>query len=223
MNTTLFAGPAPGRAPDRTFARALVLALVLEGGLGWLMLRPRPPAPVPPAPVRLKVAHIVQIADGPQVPAPPKPHESPPRPSPAKPTAAPAPRQPAPPATPAPAPAPAPAPTPAPTAQTPPQSQPTPPAAPPSRIKPGVRHGVVPLTRVEPDYPPRALANNIEGSVVADLTIEADGTVSDVRIVNAQPPGVFERAAEKALRQWKFSANDGGIVGEVELTFNLNN
>ena len=80
----------------------------------------------------------------------------------------------------------------------------------------------MPLSRVEPDYPKRALADNIEGSVTADLTIEEDGHVSNVRIVHAQPPGIFEREAEKALRQWKFSASDSGIVGEVELNFTLN-
>lgn len=86
----------------------------------------------------------------------------------------------------------------------------------------GVRRGIVPKVRVEPDYPARAIAGNIEGIVVAHVTIEKDGSVSAVSIVRAQPVKIFDQEAIRALMRWKFSQNDGGTVGEVELRFNLN-
>ncbi|MDP9651565.1 energy transducer TonB [Paraburkholderia caledonica] len=86
----------------------------------------------------------------------------------------------------------------------------------------GVRRGLVPLVRVTPDYPPRALAGNIEGLVVVHATISADGSVTAAKVVSAQPPGIFEREAIRAIMQWRFSPNDGGFVGEIELRFSLN-
>ncbi|WP_293035340.1 TonB family protein [Paraburkholderia sp.] len=87
----------------------------------------------------------------------------------------------------------------------------------------GVRRGLVPLSRVEPDYPSRALADNVEGTVTAQLTIEADGSVGSVKIMHSSPAGLFERASTQALMKWKFAPNDGGYVGEVTLTFSLSN
>jgi len=54
------------------------------------------------------------------------------------------------------------------------------------------------------------------------VTIEKDGSVSAVNIVSAQPPKIFDQAATRALLRWKFQQNDGGVIGEVELHFNLN-
>jgi periplasmic protein TonB len=231
MNTSTLDRPPVAYEPGRTLAVAIGVAIVLEAGLGLLLLNHHSqPIPRPVAPLR--VTHIVTIADAPPEPAPApapappivppvrhevqhaapaKPHPSLARPKPAAPRETPA--------APAPAPAPVPAAISAPT-PLPAPAQPT--LATPPVNHAAVRRGVVPLTRVEPDYPKRALADNVEGTVVADLTIEQDGHVSAVRIVSAKPPGLFEHEAEKALRQWKFSASDSGIVGEVELNFTLN-
>ena len=64
---------------------------------------------------------------------------------------------------------------------------------------------VTPLVRINPRYPQRALRARIEGRVVVELTIEADGTVSDPRIVEADPPGMFERAVLRTVRSWNFA------------------
>jgi TonB family protein len=40
-----------------------------------------------------------------------------------------------------------------------------------------------------------------------ELFVDAAGDVGDVRVVSADPPGVFEEAAIAAARQWHFSAN----------------
>ncbi|WP_223258596.1 energy transducer TonB [Trinickia symbiotica] len=94
----------------------------------------------------------------------------------------------------------------------------TPPAAP---QPPKVRKGIVPLVRVEPDYPPRAMAGNIEGSVIAHVTITPDGSVSAVSIVRSDPPKIFDQVAINALMRWKFSPGDADVIGEVALRFSL--
>jgi protein TonB len=61
-----------------------------------------------------------------------------------------------------------------------------------------------PTTRVAPTYPVRARAKNITGYVTLSLLVGSDGSVRDVRVLEAEPPGVFESAALEALQGWAF-------------------
>ena len=63
---------------------------------------------------------------------------------------------------------------------------------------------VIPLVRMSAQYPQRAIRQKIEGYVTARLQINAEGTVDSVEIVEAQPRGVFEREAVRALYRYKF-------------------
>jgi protein TonB len=63
----------------------------------------------------------------------------------------------------------------------------------------------VPLVRVDPEYPPRAAQRGIKGYVVVQFTISPLGTVQDLRVVEAQPPQVFDRAVLDAVRRWKYN------------------
>ncbi|EGV50442.1 energy transducer TonB [Candidatus Endoriftia persephone] len=62
----------------------------------------------------------------------------------------------------------------------------------------------VPLVRIPPRYPRRALLRRSEGHVVVQFTIDPDGGVSDPKVVEAEPKGFFEQAALRAIRGWKF-------------------
>ncbi len=62
-----------------------------------------------------------------------------------------------------------------------------------------------PVTRVPPEYPARARSRAVEGQVVLSLRVGADGTVGDVRVLEAEPRGVFEEVAVAAVRQWRFA------------------
>lgn len=207
---------------------AIAVALAVECAivlLGW-------PAAHAPEPVvePVKVMKLVSIAEAPPLPAPPQPTppvpKTPPKPTPKpppKPTSKPLPAPQAKADAIAPAVEPVAQSAPAPGNPAPPQ--PAAPATPPAPPKPQageIRRGLVPLQRVEPEYPAKALAGNIEGLVVAHVTIEKDGSVSAVKIVRSQPARVFDQAASKALMQWKFSRTDEPVLGEVELRFNLN-
>jgi len=63
---------------------------------------------------------------------------------------------------------------------------------------------VVPLVRVPPQYPVRASERGIEGWVVVEFTIAANGTVKDAFVVDSQPARIFDRAALRAVQKWKY-------------------
>lgn len=63
----------------------------------------------------------------------------------------------------------------------------------------------VPLIRVQPQYPQRALVQRREGRVLVELSIAANGAVTGARVIAAEPAGMFEDAALAAVAQWKYS------------------
>lgn len=69
----------------------------------------------------------------------------------------------------------------------------------------GSDRGIVPLVRVNPDYPPRATQRGIEGWVEVEFTITKVGTVKDERVLKSNPPYVFDRAALQAIRRWRYN------------------
>jgi protein TonB len=62
----------------------------------------------------------------------------------------------------------------------------------------------VPVSRTPPRYPYNAKRRGIEGWVRVSFTVTEDGTVADAVVEDADPPGVFEKAALAAVYQWKF-------------------
>ena len=69
----------------------------------------------------------------------------------------------------------------------------------------GSDRDIVPLVRVDPEYPPRAKQRGIEGWVEVEFTITKVGTVRDERVLNSNPPRVFDRAALQAIRRWRYN------------------
>lgn len=78
---------------------------------------------------------------------------------------------------------------------------------------------LTPLERVEPDYPAAAARSGTEGFVEVEFSVAADGSVESVSVVDAKPSRVFESAAVRAVKQWKFAP--GGGRGKVRLDFGL--
>jgi protein TonB len=69
----------------------------------------------------------------------------------------------------------------------------------------GSDRDVVPLVRVDPDYPPRAKQRGIEGWVDLEFTIGPAGNVQDPRVIGANPSSVFDDAALRAVRRWRYN------------------
>jgi TonB family protein len=61
------------------------------------------------------------------------------------------------------------------------------------------------LHRPEPPYPRQAQRRGIEGEVYLELLIDTDGSVKQVQIIRANPPGIFEDHVLTTVRQWRFS------------------
>ena len=53
-------------------------------------------------------------------------------------------------------------------------------------------------------YPYRAALDHIEGHVTISFVVQADGSVSDVAVVESQPKGVFDDPALSAIKLWRF-------------------
>ena len=79
----------------------------------------------------------------------------------------------------------------------------------------GSDRDVIPLVRINPDYPPRALSRGLEGWVEVQFTITATGTVKDATVVNADPKNIFDDAALKAIARWRYNPKvEGGVAIE---------
>ena len=63
---------------------------------------------------------------------------------------------------------------------------------------------LTPLVRIPADYPITALMKGIEGFVELRFTVTETGSVANPEVLRADPPGVFERAAIRAVLKWKY-------------------
>lgn len=64
-----------------------------------------------------------------------------------------------------------------------------------------------------PKYPAEAAAAGINGQVVLDLLVGADGMVKEIKITSSEPAGVFDKAATTAASGWRFNAGRNGAPG----------
>ncbi|EJS2611554.1 energy transducer TonB [Vibrio alginolyticus] len=62
----------------------------------------------------------------------------------------------------------------------------------------------LPLYRVDPRYPSKALKRRVEGYVIMRFTIDATGRPKDIEVIEAEPERMFEREAIRALKKWKY-------------------
>ncbi|MBU3020986.1 energy transducer TonB [Aestuariibacter sp. A3R04] len=62
----------------------------------------------------------------------------------------------------------------------------------------------LPIVKVAPVYPRRALQRGIEGFVIVEFTVTKLGTVRDPIVVEANPQGIFEQAAMDAAMKFKY-------------------
>jgi len=63
----------------------------------------------------------------------------------------------------------------------------------------------VPMVRVPPQYPERAMQRGIEGRVLVEFTITRSGSVKDAKVIAYEPSRIFNKAALKAVSQWKYN------------------
>jgi protein TonB len=62
----------------------------------------------------------------------------------------------------------------------------------------------LPIVKVAPVYPRRALQRGIEGTVLLEFTVTKQGSVRDPVVLEANPPNIFEQAAIDAALKFKY-------------------
>ncbi|MBU0499420.1 MAG: TonB family protein [Gammaproteobacteria bacterium] len=66
------------------------------------------------------------------------------------------------------------------------------------------RFSSTPLYRPKPSYPMHARRNRTEGYVLVRYSIAKSGAVTNVGVISASPPGIFDSAALDAVRRWRY-------------------
>lgn len=71
-----------------------------------------------------------------------------------------------------------------------------------------------PMARLQPLYPPQARMHRIEGVVVMEFVVTAEGETSDIVVVSSQPGEIFVAPALRAIERWRFApgTKDGRTV-----------
>lgn len=62
----------------------------------------------------------------------------------------------------------------------------------------------LPIVKVQPVYPRRALQRGIEGYVIVEFTVTQTGQTRDPVVVEANPPKIFDKAAINAALKFKY-------------------
>lgn len=88
---------------------------------------------------------------------------------------------------------------------------------------PGSNQSEIPIVRVEPVYPQRALDRGIVGWVDVEFTVTEVGGVSEPKVLGAQPSSIFNRAALRAIERWKYEPKmvDGQPVSRPGMRMRL--
>ncbi|WP_133000101.1 energy transducer TonB [Luteimonas arsenica] len=77
-----------------------------------------------------------------------------------------------------------------------------------------------PLSTPAPRYPVEALRASQSGEVQVEFTVAPDGSVSDARVVRANPARVFDREAVAAVRRWRFEPVSEPVTTRRTIAFN---
>lgn len=80
-----------------------------------------------------------------------------------------------------------------------------------------------PIHKVAAAYPKSAQREGKMGKVKARLTVGEDGHVLDVEILESDPPGVFDDAVTKAVKQYRFEADGTRYLVDQTVKFSLEN
>jgi protein TonB len=91
------------------------------------------------------------------------------------------------------------------------------------KISQGVSQGLL-IKRVQPIYPPNALAMRIQGTVEMEATINKEGNITNLKKISGDP--ILSRAALEAVKQWRYKPYylDGAPVDiqtQISIKFKL--
>ena len=107
-------------------------------------------------------------------------------------------------------------------AAAPPPPPPPPPPAPRGPVRIGGQVSAPALIRrVEPEYPPLAVAAHLEGMVILEAVVDEKGHVTEVKVLRSR--GFLDKAAIAAVQQWQYAPLTlNGVPTPFVLTVTLN-
>lgn len=74
-------------------------------------------------------------------------------------------------------------------------------------------------SRVAPVYPEIAKRMRVSGVVKLEVTVDADGKVTDVKPMSGNQ--MLSNAAQEAVRKWKFASGAGDSTVQLSINFDL--
>ncbi len=61
------------------------------------------------------------------------------------------------------------------------------------------------ISRSQMQYPKSAMKKHIKGFVILNILIDKQGSVEVAKVLESNPPGVFDQVALSGIRSWRFS------------------
>ena len=80
---------------------------------------------------------------------------------------------------------------------------------------------IKPVYKIMPKYSQKALQNNHSGTIRLRYEIDGSGNVKNIEVVKSEESRDLQRAAKKALTQWKYNPNDN-VLESYEIIFEFN-
>ena len=91
-----------------------------------------------------------------------------------------------------------------------------------SAPKPAAAPTLRAMSTPAPRYPAEALRSGTSGEVLVEITVGTDGSVTDARVLRANPPRVFDREALNAVKRWRFEPISSPTTTRRTLAFQPN-
>src|ERR1700691_459665 len=89
------------------------------------------------------------------------------------------------------------------------------------RVSQGVSQGLL-IRKIQPNYPPLARQERIQGSVLLQAEISKDGSIENLHLISGHP--MLAPAAIEAVKQWKYKPyilNGEPVEVETQITVNF--
>ena len=84
---------------------------------------------------------------------------------------------------------------------------------------PASSSGLRAVSTPAPRYPAEAARRQVSGEVQVEITVGTDGSVTSARVVDANPPRLFDREALAAVKRWKFEPLDAPVTTRRTINF----
>ena len=101
------------------------------------------------------------------------------------------------------------------------QAESTQAAVPAAATQPTQSTPLQPIIAAEPSYPDSARARGIEGTTTLEFQVTPFGNTENVRVIAAQPPGVFDLAAISAVSRWRYPSDSLRETVTLQETLNF--